>query len=77
MAYKQKALLVMDDKDFGELVIRNKQQAFGVLLVRLPGLTFDQKAEIVANVVREYDNALVTAFTVITAKNVRSRTLDS
>ncbi len=77
MAYEQKALLITDDKDFGELVIRNKQQAFGVLLVRLPGFSFDQKAEIVANVVSEYGDALITAFTVITAKNIRSRPLNS
>lgn len=76
MAYKQKALLITDDKDFGELVVHNKQQAFGVLLVRLPGLAFDQKAEIVADVVREYGNALTSAFTVITKKSIRTRSLN-
>jgi len=75
MAYEQKALLITDDKDFGELVVRNKQQAFGVLLVRLPGLASDQKAEIVANVVREHGDELTTTFTVITAKNIRWRPL--
>ncbi len=77
MAYEQKALLITDDKDFGELVIRNKQQAFGVLLVRLPGLASDQKADIVANVVREHGDRLMHEFTVLTAKNIRSRPLNS
>ncbi len=44
-AHKQGALLVTDDKDFGELVIRQRQQASGVILVRLAGFSPAQKEE--------------------------------
>lgn len=75
-AHQQKALLLTDDKDFGELVIRQHQQASGVILVRLAGLSPLQKAEVVANVVRERGDNLIDAFTVITPNNIRSRPLE-
>ncbi len=75
-AHLQRALLVTDDKDFGELVIRHRQQASGVILVRLAGFSPTEKAEIVAMVIRERGDSLINAFTVITPKNVRSRPLE-
>lgn len=76
-AYQQKALVVTDDKDFGELVIRQRRKASGVILVRLAGLSPQQKAEIVANVVRENGNRLIGSLTVITHRQVRIRPLDA
>ncbi len=75
-AYRQKALLMTDDKDFGELVIRQRQRASGVILVRLAGLSPTQKAEIVTEVIRESGENLMHAFTVITRNNVRSRPIE-
>jgi predicted nuclease of predicted toxin-antitoxin system len=75
-AYRQRALLVTDDKDFGELIIRQRQQASGVILVRLSGLSPVQKAEVVSEVIRERGDNLLHAFTVITLNNVRSRPLE-
>ena len=39
------ALLLTADKDFGELVFRQRLLHSGVLLIRLAGLTPDRKAE--------------------------------
>lgn len=75
-AHQHKALLLTDDKDFGELVVRHSQQTSGVLLVRLAGLSPTQKAEIVARVIRERGDTLVNAFTVITPEKVRSRPIE-
>jgi len=76
-ANQQKALIVTDDKDFGELVIRQRRKASGVILVRLAGLSSQQRAEIVANVVRENGNRLIGSITVITQRQVRIRPLDA
>lgn len=75
-AHLQKALLMTDDKDFGELVIRHHQQTSGVVLVRLAGLSPMQKAEVVSEVIRERGDNLMHMFTVITLNNVRSRPLE-
>ncbi|MDQ3621236.1 MAG: DUF5615 family PIN-like protein [Verrucomicrobiota bacterium] len=43
------ALLVTEDKDFGELVLRQHLTHHGVMLVRLAGLPPDNKADLVAD----------------------------
>jgi predicted nuclease of predicted toxin-antitoxin system len=75
-ANRQKALLLTDDKDFGEIVVRHRLTTSGVLLVRLAGLSPLRKAEIVAQVIREHGETLLNAFTVITPKKVRSRPIE-
>lgn len=67
------ALLVTADKDFGELVFRQRLVHPGVLLLRLAGLTNATKAEIVAEVCREHDARLHGAFSVISPGQIRIR----
>ena len=43
-ANKMRSVLLTSDKDFGELVFRLHRMALGVILVRLSGLSSDQKA---------------------------------
>lgn len=74
-AYHESALILTDDKDFGDLVIQQGLQTSGVILVRLPGIPPNQKAEIVAKVVRTYEHSLMNAMTVITPNKVRIRNL--
>ena len=76
LANRQKALLLTDDKDFGELVVRHSLTTSGVLLVRLAGLSPTRKAEVVAQVIRERGETLLNAFTVITPRKVRSRPIE-
>lgn len=75
LANRQGALLLTDDKDFGELVIHQHLQASGVLLVRLATLSPSQEVEVVVQVIREYDDKLLQAFTVIMPQGVRIRPL--
>lgn len=67
------AVLITEDKDFGEIVFRQKRVSGGVVLVRLDGLTPDTKAQIVCAVVREHEPDLPENFTVITPGTVRIR----
>lgn len=66
-------ILVTADKDFGELVYRLRQAHAGVVFLRLGGLSSEERAELVAGVVRERAAELPGAFTVVTSDVVRVR----
>jgi predicted nuclease of predicted toxin-antitoxin system len=59
------AVLVTEDKDFGELVYRRVPAHTGVLLLRLEGIDNVLKAEIVSQAVRENQTELPGAFAVV------------
>ncbi len=67
------AVLVTEDKDFGELVYRRGMAHAGVLLVRLEGLDNPTKAEVVSRAVRDNAADLPGAFAVVSADSVRVR----
>jgi predicted nuclease of predicted toxin-antitoxin system len=72
-ANERNALLVTADKDFGELVFRQGLVNSGVMLLRLPGLSPETKAGIVAGVLRDREAELLQAFSVISPGMVRIR----
>jgi predicted nuclease of predicted toxin-antitoxin system len=67
------ALLLTADKDFGELVFRRQQINSGVLLIRLAGLSLDSKAELVVAALRDHENELSGAFSVLSPGMIRIR----
>ena len=67
------ALLITADKDFGEMVFRQRLVHAGVILVRLAGLLPDTKARVVAEVIRSRGSELLDSFSVISPSNVRIR----
>ena len=73
LANDNAALLLTADKDFGELVFRQGQVAHGVVLMRLSGLSPQNKAEVVATAVREHATELPRSFAVISPGAVRLR----
>jgi predicted nuclease of predicted toxin-antitoxin system len=73
IANQQGMVLLTGDKDFGELVFRDRQYTFGIVLIRLSGLAATVKAETVVAAVKEHGDKLVHAFAVISANNVRIR----
>lgn len=68
------AILVTNDKDFGELVFRRKQVTAGVLLLRLPGVDPDRKADLVAKAVADHAGRFQGSFTVLGRRAIRVRT---
>ncbi len=70
---REAAVLLTADKDFGELVFRQHRVAFGVILLRLSGLSPARKAEVVALTVSQRGTELVRAFSVITPGSIRVR----
>lgn len=72
-AYEKKALLVTQDKDFGELVYRLGKAHEGVVLVRLTGLTPYQKADLCLTAINQHKHELLGAFTVISKDFIKIR----
>ena len=72
-ANSRSALLLTEDKDFGELVYRLGRVHAGIALIRLAGLPPGAKADIVAQVLQDHAGELQAAFTVISPGAVRIR----
>ena len=67
------ALLVTEDKDFGELVFRNRRVHTGVVLIRLSGLSTQAKIQSVSTTFANQGPELRNAFSVISPGRVRIR----
>ncbi len=65
LANQETALLLTADKDFGEMVFRQRLHMHGVVLIRLAGLTPARKAEVVAMAINEHLAELPRSFAVI------------
>jgi predicted nuclease of predicted toxin-antitoxin system len=72
-ANDEQAILITADKDFGELVFRQKLVHAGVILLRLGGVKPETKASIVASVVQNRESELLDSFSVISPGVVRIR----
>ena len=75
LANREASLLLTADKDFGELVFRQGRFTFGVMLVRLAGLSPARKAEVVAAAVDQHSPEFPGAFAVLTPRSLRIRQL--
>jgi predicted nuclease of predicted toxin-antitoxin system len=73
LAQEQDAVLLTNDKDFGALVFQQRRVTAGIVLMRLAGLSADQKAVLVNRVIDDHGARLRGAFTVVTPRRVRIR----
>jgi len=73
LANEKSALLLTSDKDFGELVFRQRSLNRGVILMRLTGFSSLHQARIVFTAIERYYDELMGAFTVITPSSIRIR----
>ncbi len=73
-AYKQKALLITSDKDFERLVLDELKPNAGVILLRIATrIPIEDRAQIIVNVLRKYQEKLQGAFTTVTERAVDIR----
>jgi predicted nuclease of predicted toxin-antitoxin system len=78
LANAENSLLLTSDKDFGELVFRQRLVHSGVVLYRLAGLSMQRKSRIIADAFAAHGNEMHGAFSLITAGHIRIRaTLDT
>lgn len=67
------AMLITEDKDFGELVFRRSLVHQGVILLRLAGLPVAAKAELLVATIATHERELNGAFAVVTPRAIRIR----
>lgn len=73
LANQKTAILLTADKDFGEMVFRQRLHMHGIVLIRLAGLTPNRKAKIVTLAVRRHLGKLPHSFAVIMPGMLRLR----
>ena len=73
MALEMKAVLLTEDKDFGELVFRKRLMNSGVVLYRLPGLSPLERAERIVQAFTTHSSLFPGRFTVISSDQIRLR----
>ena len=54
LANREDAIIITMDKDFGELIFKNKIQHKGVLLLRLEDAVAEEKLAVIQNIFPEY-----------------------
>ena len=74
-ADRTQAVLLTEDKDFGELVYRRAASHHGVVLLRLAGLSRAVRSALVSDAFTNHGPEFVGAFTVISASGMRIRPL--
>lgn len=67
------AVLITSDKDFGELVFRQKLTHRGVILLRLSGLPLAEQVDVVLELLRTYPDKVESCFAVVDINGFRFR----
>ena len=70
-ANEQNRILITNDKDFGELVFREKKQHKGVVLLRLEDERAANKIAVLKHLLEKYEKSLPGDFIVVTETTVR------
>lgn len=73
IAEKDRRMVITMDKDFGELVYRNRQQHKGVLLLRLEDASGEEKAEIIRLILENFSDQIAGRFCVFQNGRLRIR----
>jgi predicted nuclease of predicted toxin-antitoxin system len=66
-------IIITEDFDFGDLLIRDQHKAPGVVIIFLPRLLPDERAERLAQLLSSASFSPVGALTIVEAKRVRQR----
>ena len=72
-ADKTQALLITEDKDFGEMVYRHHAAHQGVVLLRLAGRSREVRAALISQAFQLHASEFLHAFSVITPAGIRIR----
>jgi len=73
IAYREKRLLLTEDKDFGEWVFSHGKQMCGIVLFRYPAIMRHSIANVTVELVKEHGLSLINKFTVIEPGRARIR----
>jgi len=70
-ANKENYVLLTNDKDFGELVVKQNKPHKGVILLRLKNEKVENKIEILRNLLEKHSEKITNNFIVVTEKAIR------
>ena len=73
LANERGAVLVTEDKDFGELVFRQRLVHAGVILIRLAGTPAEAKGQRLARALADHEREVGGSFCVLTPGLLRIR----
>jgi len=73
IANSELRMVLTMDKDFGELVFKNRQSHFGVLILRLEDANGEQKKVIIKEILTRYANDIIHKFCVFQDGALRIR----
>ena len=73
VAVDENAVILTYDTDFGELIFRFSLESYGVILLRVHGLSLTEKIDKTIRAIWEHEAELENAFTVISENSVRIR----
>jgi predicted nuclease of predicted toxin-antitoxin system len=71
IAVNNQSLLITEDKDFGELTFRLKQNHCGILLIRLSGIPRYERIKLVEATIAKHFQDLQNKFSVLTKSGLR------
>jgi len=71
LAVNENRILITIDKDFGEMVFREQREHHGVILLRLEDQRFQNKIEILTQLLDNYSDQLAENFVVVSERQVR------
>jgi len=72
LAYQERRILITNDRDFGELIVREQVPHAGVIFFRLTTTAFAAKRDRLAGILRDYTDQL-DRLLVVTERGVRIR----
>lgn len=70
-AYRERRILLTEDKDFGWLVYVSHVDASGVILIRFPGNARQSLVQTIRQMVKEQGERLLKAFVVVQPGHIR------
>jgi predicted nuclease of predicted toxin-antitoxin system len=69
--FDENYILITSDKDFGEMIYKNKKVHKGIILIRCSPNNFKQKNIVLTKLILNYSDKLEINFVVVTNENVR------
>jgi len=69
--FDENYILITSDKDFGEMIYKNKKVHKGIILIRCTPNNFKQKIIVLTKLILNYSDKLENNFIVVSNENVR------
>ena len=76
IAIKEDRILITNDKDFGELIYKNKKHSRGVILLRLNVNNPENRLNMILYVIERFGERLMGKFFVVSESGIRIRSIN-